>query len=247
MKSLGMTPGDGGPQAGVPSRLLLEVSEAANSHLEIDRLLEALSGAVRRQVRVDAAGVVALSGNDRDRVRLLSFHSAELRRPGETIGHMMHRFRGESPENLDEVPEVPLAGTVIEHVRDTRRAHLCGDIQNDFRFTERDVLLASESRSCVYVPMFVRGTFLGALFYGRLQPPPFGPPDAHLLEQLSQPVAGAVANALAYQEILQLRARLARENVALRQEVAERGMFGEIVGDSSALGAVLSRVEKVAP
>ena len=56
-----------------------------------------------------------------------------------------------------------------------------------------------------------------------------------------------MANALAYQEILQLRAQLARENVALRQEVAERGMFGEIVGSSSALRAVLSRVEKVAP
>src|SRR5688572_1336030 len=94
--------------------------------------------------------------------------------------------------------------------------------------------------------MFVRGTFLGALFYGRVQPPPFGPQDAHLLEQLSQPVAGAVANALAFQEILRLRAQLARENIALRQEVAERGMFGEIVGSSSALGVVLSRVEKVA-
>jgi formate hydrogenlyase transcriptional activator len=191
--------------------------------------------------------VVVLSSNDRNRVRLFSFHSAELRRPGESIGNMMRRFRGEAPENLDEVPEVPLAGTVVEHVRDTRRAHLCADIQSEFRFGERDVLLASGSRSCVYVPLFVRGTFLGALYYGRLRPPPFGPHDAHLLEQISQPVAGAVANALAYQEILTLRARLARENVALRQEVAERGMFGEIVGSSSALRAVLSRVEKVAP
>ncbi len=242
-----MTSGDGGPQGGLPYRLLLEVSEAANSHLEIDRLLEALSGAVRRHVRVEAAGVVVISGNDRDRVRLFSFHSTELRRPGESIGHMMHRFRGESPENPDEVPEIPLAGTVVEHVRDTRRAHLCCDIQSEYHFAERDVLLASGSRSCVYVPMFVRDTFLGALFYGRLHPPPLSPHDAHLLEQLSQPVAGAVANALAYQEILQLRAQLVRENVALRQEVAERGMFGEIVGSSSALRAVLKRVERVGP
>jgi len=242
-----VTSGDGAPQGGLPDRLLLEVSEAANSHLEIDRLLEALSGAVRRHVRVDAAGVVVLSGNNRDRVRLFSFHSPELRPSGESIGRMLHRFRGESPEDPDEVPEIPLAGTVLEHVRDTRRAYLCGDIQSEYRFAERDVLLASGSRSCVYVPMFVRDTFLGALFYGRLQPPPLSPQDAHMLEQLSQPVAGAVANALAYQEILQLRAQLARENVALRQEVAERGMFGEIVGSSSALRAALSRVEKVAP
>jgi transcriptional regulator with GAF, ATPase, and Fis domain len=67
-----------------------------------------------------------------------------------------------------------------------------------------------------------------------------------MLEELSQPVAGAVANALAVREILRLRALTAHENAALRKEVAERGMFGEIVGSSPVLREVLSKVEKVA-
>jgi len=247
MGSLRMTSGDDEPRGASSGCLLMEVSEAANSHLELDRLFEAVSRVVKGKVRVDGAGVVALSTNDRDRVRLLSFHSTEVRRSGESLGRMMHRLRAESPEHLDEVPEIPLAGTVVEHVRDTRRVHVCGDIQSEFHFAERDVLVASGSRSCVYAPMFVRDKFLGALLYVRVLPPPFDSHDAHLLAQLSQPVAGAVANALAYQEILRLRANLARENVSLRQELAERGMFGEIIGSSTALRTVLNRVERVAP
>ena len=41
--------------------------------------------------------------------------------------------------------------------------------------------------------------------------------------------------------------RLARENVSLRQEIDKTSMFEEIVGTSSALREVLSRVSKVAP
>ena len=40
--------------------------------------------------------------------------------------------------------------------------------------------------------------------------------------------------------------RLRQENVALREEVDKVSMFEEIVGESRALGAVLSRVAKVA-
>jgi formate hydrogenlyase transcriptional activator len=80
----------------------------------------------------------------------------------------------------------------------------------------------------------------------RLDPPLFDEKDLCVLEELSQPVAGAVANALAFQEILRLRALTTRENAVLREEVAERGMFGEIVGSSPALRDALGKVERVA-
>jgi PAS domain S-box-containing protein len=51
----------------------------------------------------------------------------------------------------------------------------------------------------------------------------------------------------AYAEIRDLKDQLLRENVALREEVDRVSMFEEIVGTSSALQAVLSRVMKVAP
>ncbi len=51
----------------------------------------------------------------------------------------------------------------------------------------------------------------------------------------------------AMEEIKQLRDRLYKENIALREEIDKTSMFEEIVGRSPALRSVLARVEKVAP
>jgi PAS domain S-box-containing protein len=51
----------------------------------------------------------------------------------------------------------------------------------------------------------------------------------------------------AFEQIKSLKERLFKENVALRDEVDRVSMFEEIVGNSRALQAVLSRVIKVAP
>ncbi len=225
-------------------RLLLEVAEAANSHLDVDGVLEALAGAVKPHVSVDAVAVTTLSGDDKE--RLFALYSTQLRRPGEPLGHMLHRLLALAPEKLEDAPEFPLAGGPLERLRETRSALLCADVRKGFPFVDRYDLVANGIRSLVFVPLFARGSFLGLVSYLRLEDPPFDDNDRLLLEELSQPVAGAVANALAVREILRLRAMLARENVALREEIAERGMFGEIVGDSPELRAALGKVERVA-
>ena len=68
-----------------------------------------------------------------------------------------------------------------------------------------------------------------------------------LLEEITRPIAGAVSNALAYEEIARLKNRLHEENLVLREELDEPSMFEEIVGSSEPLRKVLSEVEKVAP
>jgi formate hydrogenlyase transcriptional activator len=51
----------------------------------------------------------------------------------------------------------------------------------------------------------------------------------------------------AFDEIKKLKDQLHRENVVLREEIDKTSMFEEIVGSSSALKAVLTRVAKVSP
>ena len=51
----------------------------------------------------------------------------------------------------------------------------------------------------------------------------------------------------AFDEIKKLKDQLYRENIALRDEIDTSSMFEEIVGASSALKAVITRVAKVAP
>jgi transcriptional regulator with GAF, ATPase, and Fis domain len=61
------------------------------------------------------------------------------------------------------------------------------------------------------------------------------------------PVATAVANALAFEEIQKLRSQLEDENVALRDEIAATAAAaGGIIGASPALREVLERVGLVA-
>jgi PAS domain S-box-containing protein len=51
----------------------------------------------------------------------------------------------------------------------------------------------------------------------------------------------------AFAEITVLKDQLAKENIALREEIDKASMFEEIVGTSRALHSVLSRIAKVAP
>jgi formate hydrogenlyase transcriptional activator len=67
------------------------------------------------------------------------------------------------------------------------------------------------------------------------------------LKLVSNQVAIAVENALAYDEIAELKDRLAQENVYLEDEIRSELNFEEIVGRSSALRKVLQDIETVAP
>jgi formate hydrogenlyase transcriptional activator len=65
--------------------------------------------------------------------------------------------------------------------------------------------------------------------------------------KIANQVALAVENMKAYQEITELKDRLAKENLYLEEEVRTDHNFGEIVGKSAALRRVLKEVETVAP
>ena len=60
-------------------------------------------------------------------------------------------------------------------------------------------------------------------------------------------LAVAITNARAFEEIERLKAQLELENEYLRTEVLETAAFGEIVGTSAALQAILRQIELVAP
>ena len=55
-----------------------------------------------------------------------------------------------------------------------------------------------------------------------------------ILEDISRPVASALANALAFQEIAALRARLEDENLALKEEIDASAAVGGIIGATEA-------------
>ena len=60
-------------------------------------------------------------------------------------------------------------------------------------------------------------------------------------------VAGAIANARAFEEIQKLKAQLEQQNAYLQEEVVEAKAFGDLVGQSAALRQVVSQIDLVAP
>jgi formate hydrogenlyase transcriptional activator len=76
---------------------------------------------------------------------------------------------------------------------------------------------------------------------------PFSPEDVDFLSRASGPIAIAVENALAYQEISELKDKLAQEKFYLEEEFRSEMGFEQIIGNSATLKHVLELVETVAP
>src|SRR6185503_19661814 len=96
------------------------------------------------------------------------------------------------------------------------------------------------------VPLTVHDHRLGTLNIGR-RGVPFTEDDAALLAAVATQVAFSVENALAFQQIAELKDKLAAEKVYLEDEIRTYHDFHEVVGDSPALKQVLHQVETVAP
>jgi formate hydrogenlyase transcriptional activator len=112
--------------------------------------------------------------------------------------------------------------------------------------TVSEILERLEIESLVLTPLTKGDEFIGGIAFARLSATPFTPEEVGILEDVSRPVASALANALAFQEIAALRARLEDENLALKEEIDASAAAGGIIGASAALHAVLERVSRVA-
>jgi formate hydrogenlyase transcriptional activator len=109
------------------------------------------------------------------------------------------------------------------------------------------VLLDEGIQSQCSLPLVSRGRALGILNVGRRADVAFTDSDVELLSQVAGQVALAVDNALAFNQIAELKDRLAEEKLYLEGEIRTEYNFTEIVGTSPAIRGILRQVEIVAP
>src|SRR5438067_2314621 len=209
-------------------RLLLEVNNALVSNLEPRALFSAIATCLRRVVAHD---YTSLAVYDPKR-NAFDMSAIEFAGKGFVKEHVSVPLDG-SP-----------AGTAFAAGRPVRleRADLEGLSAEVAR-----LLLAEGIQSMCCVPLTVHDRRLGTLNIGRLGSEPFTAEDAELLAGVANQVAFSVENALAFQEIAELKDRLAAEKVYLEDELRTDYNFEEIIGDSPALKRVLHQVETVAP
>jgi len=108
------------------------------------------------------------------------------------------------------------------------------------------VVLAEGLKAVCLIPLVNRGRALGMLGIGRIGESAFTPSDVEFLTRVSGQIAIALENALAYQEISDLKDRLAEEKLYLEEEIRSEMNFENIIGTSPALKHVLELVETVA-
>jgi formate hydrogenlyase transcriptional activator len=111
----------------------------------------------------------------------------------------------------------------------------------------KDFFLAPELKTACVLPLLSRNLASGILGIGRREDDPYSEEDIDFLAQVSNQIAIAVENALAYRQISELTDKLAQEKLYLEDEIRTEANFEEIVGKSQALHRVLKLVETVAP
>src|SRR5436309_3220410 len=209
-------------------RLLLEVNNALVSNLEPRALFSAIATCLRRVVAHDYTSLAVYDGER----NAFDMWALEFAGKGLIKEHMFVPVEG-SP-----------AGKAFTAGKPARFERA------DLAALESDVgrmLLAEGSQSMCSVPPTVHDRRLGTLSIGRLGGEPFTTWDEKLLASVANQIAFSVENALAFQEIAELKDKLAAEKVYLEDEIRTEYNFEEIIGESSALKRVLHQVETVAP
>ncbi|HVV47543.1 MAG TPA: sigma 54-interacting transcriptional regulator, partial [Bryobacteraceae bacterium] len=226
--------------------LLLEISRAANSELELPGVLRAAAQCLRSKVYLDGIAVISVKG---DQICPHSLYTVKTDiNPGDSFRTVASRALDVPMANIDHrVPRsLPLRGSAAEHMARSGQPMVHANLAEEHAFIEEEFMAVNGVRSVMECPLIVRERLIGTINYGRYTVDPFSPGELALLAGVSSVLATAVANALAYEELRELKDRLQMENVMLREAIDSDAMFEEIVGSSGALKKVLGLVDRVA-
>ena len=210
-------------------RLLLSLTNKITSNLDLREVADAISANIREVMLGDLAAVALCEGDDgKLRLYALDFPGA----PAVMTGQML--LTGMKP-----------ARTALESLKPA-----IANTSDPSEFPpELAEHLASldETKTVCHIPLVSRGRALGILAIGRTAQRPYDDDEIAFLSQVAGQMAIAIDNALAYEEISELRDRLAQEKLYLEEEIRSEMGFEQIIGSSAALKGVLQLVETVAP
>jgi formate hydrogenlyase transcriptional activator len=208
---------------------LLEVNRAVARHLRRDELFAALAQCLGDLLPSDRFGIELPVDGDKLRAHVFS--------PLTTSA---------APARVEELPA---AGTACRWTEETRQwlvASSRDELRERFPVTF-EVMKREGMQSLCAMPLLSDRRCLGVLFFMAAREAAYTELRRGLLDQVAGAVAVALDHCLAYEEVQSLRDRLARENTYLQEEIRREHPFEELVGSSSALLAVLRKVEQVAP
>ncbi len=229
------------------AQLLVDVSKAANAHLDLGHVLDALSSSLAPLVHFNAIAVDLISG---DRLRLHSLSLKDFPRiPGESLDMLVARFVGVTPDEATNrlLKGMPVSNSRLSELKRDEGPYVCEDLTEGSPYVEEAMFYGYGVRSYICLPLWKREKLLGALYFNLNEKRQFTAEEMRLITDAGEILTIAVLNALAYEVIKSLKERLEEENLLLQNEIVQRSMYEEIVGSSEALLQVLKSIDRVAP
>lgn len=212
-------------------RILVAITNAVLSRLDIDELVSEVAKEIHRYFRIDAISVV-LRSNRKGKLNIYSTHYLDASNP------------------VHDQSEVEEAGTLTERVFKSKEMLLLNLHQHDPLAPYEKMLFEmwdNKIQTLCLLPLMSGNTLLGVLKLAQCDEKVFTTTNLKLLRQIAERVSIAIDNALAYREIQRLKERLVDENLALTEQLNNvESEFGEIIGRSEAMNSVLKQVEMVA-
>jgi len=210
-------------------QLLLNLTNSITSSLELKEVLRGIAANVRQAMRCDGVSV-SLPGPQPGTFRVYAQDfpgSKGFSREEQIVTQTEHSPAKRAFETMKPV---------ISHPGDGHHGS----------FGHKMAAIEGIKSVC-FIPLVNRGRVLGILALARATDDAFTQDDIDFLDRAAGQIAIAIENALAYQEILELKDKLAQEKVYLEDEIRREMHFEQIVGSSPALQHVLQLVETVAP
>lgn len=205
-------------------KLILDVSNSIVSNLQLRDLLRSISANIRQITDSDLVGV-ALPDPDGKHLRLSAFD-----------------FPG-GKGFLREESTIPIEESTIGDVFQTRKPFVTG-MGCDFKPEKKDN--PEGLKCCCVVPLVSHSKTLGVVVLARREERFYTDEEVHFTRQIATQVAIAIENALAYEQIAELKEQLSQEKLYLADEIRNEMNFREVVGRSTAIRRVLHEVETVA-
>jgi formate hydrogenlyase transcriptional activator len=209
-------------------KLILDLNNSVVSNPELRDVLQSISPSIRNVMRLDG---VALILPDAEK-KCLQTHALDFPlSKGSVRQDMSSPVHGSLPGQVFRSGK-PWVGNL-------------GELQS----SGLDHRIAAEEgvETMCMLPLVRCGRVLGVLCLMRLHKNAFTPQDLEFLSQIAGQVSIAIDNALAYQEITELKDKLTQEKLYLEDEIRSELNFEEIIGNSPVLRQVLRQVEAVAP
>jgi len=155
---------------------------------------------------------------------------------------------GGAPQVRFDDPDarIPLGVGIVGQIAVTGEKIVLRDVDKDpCELAGIDWLKREQIRGFVGTAVSYQDEILGVVTsFGRVKLPD----DAPVWQQIfADHIAGAVANARAFEEIERLKAQLEIRNAYLEEEVVEAKAFGDLVGQSAPLRHIINQMDLVAP